>query len=766
MRHTLNAMKWKPAIFDRSRPAAQATEWGALTALVVMLFSYLVLFDGWSNLLLPDTDPFRLSWRDFQDSANLRWSIGLGIIAGVIVNFRIVLSSIKSNGLKPRLEDLDEDPDSPGLHLFGARIKNSLPAAQLPVIKPGSGDTQAPTARRQVLDAFIRASEPAWEHRIGLPNGFMPTREIYTREDRHEPVVDLPDTLKRYAEYYKGTDQWSRGGGPSFTNRLSWFKTRKLDDLLDNGALKNVVSIDETIQDLLQALCDRFSVDAVIQAGLLRNSSGRDLQPPLALLQDAAIYPHYDQDDFPVALSHSLSPILGVDCDDVVWDRREIYRAGKDAGELYLTSGIYFAARLRVRHHHAIAIHPQVWAYPEIARLWPLPRMLVEKMTYGSDWAGRRTIQQFSFWLAGQLRNAGIRRIRYGLAPHYPMLFGRDTYVHQLAPQFLFRHYIINYLSPCLKGAGIEVVHPWALPWQMFKIGQGVPSTADSPDHILEHSLFDHEGESAFLGMAEYIVPPAEAVIEFPADSSTTQTAPPALRDVDAQPEYSMVQREDGGWDITFGSEQGSFRNNAGIRFIAAMLQHPDDTIDAKYLYDCFGERKGPPGTWVSAEDKFFPLDALDKAGESAEMYELSRTMLPTELSRADLPLSWRTKPRLVFARLKNQLEDVEGRIAEFGSTYTPGEDTNEHDALVSQQKKLRGQIRIVQTLCTTDPTAQNVGRVLRYFVQTATRGGMPMLARYVRATMSPFESLRLGFKPALGEPKGLTWSIQWLDWH
>mgnify|MGYP003589310795 CR=1 FL=1 len=754
-------MRWKPAIFDRSRPAVRATEWGALAALVVMLFSYFVLFDGWSNLSLHGADLFSLSRCDFQRSADLRWSIGLGVIAGAIVYVRIVLRSIKSNGLKLEPVDLDGEANFPGLHLFGVCSKNALPAAQLPVIKPGSGDTQAPTAKRQVLDAFIRASDPAWGHRISLPDGFVPLRDNRTGKDQHEPVADLSDALKRYAEYYNGTDQWSRCGGPSFANRLNWFRKRKLDDLLENGALKNVISIDETIQDLLQALCDRFSVDVVTQSGLLCKSAGRDLHPPLALLQDAAMYPHYDQDDFPVALSHSLSPILGVDCDDVVWDRREIYRAGKDAGDLYLTSGIYHAAHLRCRQHHAVAIHPHVWAYPELARLWPLPRMLAEKMMYGSDWTGRRTIEQFSHWLAGQLRNAGIRRIRYDLAPHYPMLFGRDTYVHRLAPQFLFRHYIRNYLSPCLKGAGIEVVHPWSLPWQVFKSGQGVPSTAGSPDHILEHSLFDHEGESAFLGIAEYIVPPAEAAIELTVDSSTTE---PSQSGIDGQPDYSMVQREDGGWDITFGSERGSFKNIAGIRFVAAMLQHPDDTIDAKYLYDCFGEREGPPGTWVSADDKFIPLDALARAGESAEMYELSRTMLPTELSRADLPLSWRTKPRLVLDRLKNQLEDVEGRIAEFGSTYTPGEDTNEHDALVSQQKKLRGQIRIVQTLCTTDPTAQKIGRVLRYFVQAATRSGMPMLARYVRETMSPFESLRLGFKPALGELKGVTWSIQWLD--
>ena len=754
-------MKWKPAILDRSRPAVQASEWGALTALVVMLFTYLVVFGGWRNLSFPDTNPFHISRSDFQRSAPLLRSIGLGMIAGAIVYFRIILRSIISNGLKLEPEDLDGESDFPGLHLFEAPITNPIPAAHLPAIKPGSGCTQESTAKRQVLDAFIRASDPSWEHRIRLPDEFLPARENRNGKDRREPVADLPDTLKRYAEYYYGTDQLSWFGEPPFANRLNWFKTRKLGDLLENGAPKNVASIDETIQDLLQALCDRFSAESVVQSGLLRKSSGRNLQPPVALLQDAAIYPHYDQADFPVALSHSLSPILGLDCDDVVWDRREIYRAGKDAGELFLTSGIYYAANLRCRHHYAIAIHPQVWAYPELARLWPLPRLLAEKVIYGSDWVGRRTIEQFSNWLAGHLHNAGIHRIRYDLAPYYPTLFGRDTFVHLLAPQFLFRYFIRNYLSPCLKGVGIEVVHPWPLPWRIFKTGQGVPNTAGSLDHILEDSLSDHEGESAFLGMAEYIVPPAEAAIELPVDISTTESSPV---EIDVQPDYLMVQREDGGWDVTFGPEHGSFRNTAGIRFVAAMLQHPDDTIDVKYLYDCFGDRKGPPGAWVSAEDKFLPLVALDKTGECAEMYELSRTALPTELSRADLPLSWRTKPRLVFDRLKNQLEDVEGRIAEFGSTYTPGEDTNEHEALVSQQKKLQKQIKIVQTLCTTNPTAQNVGRALRYFVQTATRGGLPMLARYLRATMSPFESLRLGFKPALGEPKGLAWSIQWMD--
>ena len=657
-------MKWKPAILDRSRPAVRASEWGALTALVVMLFTFLVVFGGWRNRpsswqeILEcnrhiDRSAFWLGFNPF----NL--SVGAGIVAGSIVSFVLVLRSSKFRG---RNATTGAGSDETGSGLAG----------HSPLTPPTHE-----TLRAEVLDVFVRCSDLASAHKRhahvregeNIPNKTGLYAEICRRQnavlarltqdaaavpaEANAPAdapTDLAGCLKDY--YLRHPDwpraaqrranpagpawttetlssfmlgkhgkfvEWLEAGGPDapagdedtaleyrilyaaivrwhlfhkysawlrpaalspdlldlklvdsqapsaetdddddelglspiekrryvrdlwdliadmtpreydyvsyyddpldakpqldvIESRLKWYRNRQLSDLLDGGCLKGAISVDETLRDLLQRMTDQFSAESMVKAGMLAPVREGEYDPPLALVRDAPIYPHYGPDGSSLALSHSFSPILGTTYDDILWDRLGLCQAGKTDGILYVTSGIYYADELRRGGFNAVAIHPFLWAHGEHAFGWPLPRFLVNKLRYGAFPRSALEIEGFAHWFVGLIKENGIRRIYYDLSPDYPRVLGRDSHCFLVAPRFLFRHFVLQYLARDLEAAGIEVVHPTNLLWSVFRETRH-SRWHHSPDRVLESAMCDFLGEAPLLDPGWNIVEPYQASV-------------------------------------------------------------------------------------------------------------------------------------------------------------------------------------------------------------------------------------------------------------
>lgn len=396
-------------------------------------------------------------------------------------------------------------------------------------------------------------------------------------------LMDLNDKQRGYLDYYASALIPSHL--PRIESRLRWYNNRNLNDLLDDGWRINAFSIDETLQDLLQQMTERFSITAMVKSGLLAVTGDGNFEPPLALLRDAPIYPHYDQDGRPVALSHSLSPILGTGYDDMLWDRRGIYRAGDTDGVLYITSGIYYGTHLRAHGHNAIAIHPHVWAHPELASTWPLPRAFAMKLLYGSYSARSHQVEGFVQWITRSLRDSRVRRVYCDLPRDYPDLMGQDTRTHLLATRFLFRHFISHYLAPGLRANGIEVVTPTFLPWSIFRESQGPTSQADSPSRILELAGLNTVGKSTLLEATWNIVEPYQATVSAPAVQDGAQGEAPSTDEhadtmVNRLPKDSATRQE---WNRLLGWLR-PHGNAKGIRSIEDLARYVDHLTEGKWV--------------------------------------------------------------------------------------------------------------------------------------------------------------------------------------
>ena len=651
-------MKWKPAIFDRSRPAVQATEWGALTALVVTLFTYLVVFGGWRNLSFSWQEILERNQHiDWDGYAPLRASIVAGIAIGCLVAFLLTLRSAKFRGrnatpgagscetdgglaghspLTPpahetlrgevldvfvRCSDLanahrrqahvrdgETIPDKTGLYAEICRRQNAIlagltrDAAVVPTEAVASAnartdltdylkdyylrhpdwpyaaqrraDVANPAWTSETLNRFMLTKhgkfvawldaggpdapkedeETALEYRILFaaivrwhlfqrfsawlrPAALSPdlldlklvdNQSAETDNEDEEPesspierwryirdlwhlIADMKPREYDYVSYYD--DPLDAKPQPEIIeSRLKWYRNRQISDLLDAGCMKSAISIDETLRDLLQRMTDQFSAEVLEKVGLLAPVREDEYDPPLALVRDAPIYPHYGPDGSPLALSHSFSPILGTTYDDMLWDRLGLCRAGKTNGILYITSGIYYADKLRDGGFNAVSIHPCLWAHGEHAFGWPLPRFLVNKLRYGSFSRSTLEIEGFVHWFVGLVKESGIRRVLYDLPSGYPRVLGSDSNWLLVAPRFLFRHFIRQYLARDLEATGIEVVHPTNLMWSVFRETRH-SRWHHSPDQVLEHAVRDSLGEAPLLDPGWNIVEPYQASV-------------------------------------------------------------------------------------------------------------------------------------------------------------------------------------------------------------------------------------------------------------
>lgn len=397
-------------------------------------------------------------------------------------------------------------------------------------------------------------------------------------------LKDLDGNQRAYFDYYAS----ARYPGlrlARIESRLMWYVDRHLDALVETGRRVNAISIDETLQDLLQRLTDRFSLKAMVASGLLAETASGSYEPPHALLRDAPIYPHFDQAGRALALSHSLSPILGTEYDDMLWDRRGIYRAGETDGILFITSGIYYGSHLRARGFNAIAIHPHAWAHPEFAASWPLPRSLDKKMFYGSGSVRARQIEGFVQWIARMSKAADVRRVYYDLPRDYPDIMGKDSIAHRVMPRFLFRHFVRHYLAPALRSNGIEVVAPSRLPWSVIRETQGPCRQSGSPSRILELAGPDIVGAKALLNPTWSIVEPYLAAVVPPvAPVSSPEEDQPGFfipdtmasrlpKDAESRQEWNRLL----GWERPHG-------NAKDIRSIEDLALYVDYLTQSKWM--------------------------------------------------------------------------------------------------------------------------------------------------------------------------------------
>lgn len=804
----------------------RATEWGSLAALSVMLIMFFGVYGGWRDVSFSWAEIWErnrhVDWSGFWGFDPLRTSIVLGVAAGALVRFLVLLRTFHCWALDARAEDAHDDP--------GAEERGYV----APRLNPSCADAAGNDKKTAVLDAFVRCSDLAMAHAIRLPVSINPRDKVQDNEPRRfQAFADLPEELAKYLAYYMGDHDGKFLANQVTARRTAWFNDRRIAVLLDDGTCKDAISIDSTLRDLLAGLADGYTCEAMVQAGLLAEKAPGHLAPPLALLQNAPIFPHYDQRGRTVALSHSLSPILGEDCDDMLWDRQEIHKAGLDDGVLYITSGIHFGSHLRLNGFHAIAIHPHVWAHPELARTWPLPRFVAAKLRYGDYPEYLRRTERFANWLTRQICELNVRRVEFDLSDNFTALTDDETLTHRMMVRFLFRHFVSRYLAPGLKAAGIEVVSPDFQPWLLMRRLLGCRPRIDSPAYVLDRvALFDLEGESALFELEQPILAPEEVrvapraappdataapespVSPGPTDESTPEpggeaapihlaanvppspepapplgTIPspvPAQECPEAVPQVEvpdgidledpieriqaaeenrscddyypckMIQRPNGKWLIVFGSECSTFRNLSGVRYMAALFSHPNKYILAKDLFDIYKNKFPPPDAWVSA-----PNDEIPGKG---------------------LPLEWRRKPRLIKWRNTRLISLIEREFEYIEDRYTPGEEfevigdgvnvkasrrqnfTAMRAELTERKINAQRTLDVVTPLCDSDPYVKRVGKNLRFIRDKFRDKNLLMLAAYIQDTVSPFEFIRLGYKPERGAPPELQWTVEWAN--
>ena len=217
-----------------------------------------------------------------------------------------------------------------------------------------------------------------------------------------------------------------------------------------------------------------------------------------------------------------------------------------------------------------------------------------------------------------------------------------------------------------------------------------------------------------------------------------------------------MIQRQNGKWLVVFGSECKTFRNSHGLRYMAALLSHPNMYISAKDLYDIYGDKFPSANAWAPA-----PREELEGKG---------------------LPIRWQRTPGLILWHKKRHLGLIKQEQSLFDDQYTPGEEYETADSgrglsirrhrdfdhirakLAERQKFTEKEIAVLTAINTANPFVWRVGRNLRTAQERFAAEDMVLLVCYIEDTLAPFEFIRLGFKPERGNPPGLEWTIKWAN--
>lgn len=731
----------------------------------VVVISYLIIFGQWNQE--------RLAWAEIID-ANLtidwRWildpfeplkvSLVLGLASGILTQWIVILRSIRSARLAPAESSeltyydlLDRgiawiDPHHPRASPHSTYIDSFRTISEKSRNIIGTLVRCSDLRRHHMFDAFART-------------GAGPVEDIDSIA--LQKLANGDEKLLEYVYDYPSIGP-TRITEDRMIARAAWFRSRDPESLLNTGVLGDVISFDDTLPDILSELAERHTPNAMAECGILVRASATHYEPTVTLIYDAPVYPHYDQNDVPVALSHSLSPILAYGNDDLTWDRREIFRAGKHDGALFVTAGIRNAAALRSKGHHAIAIHPHVWAHTVVASGWPLPGVLADKVRYSQMSGGFLDIQRYSHWLAMQLRDAGIHTLLYDLPPNFAPVFGEDTWIHRIMPQFLFRAFVRRQLAPTLRSHGVRVIAPPPLGLSYLRSGRAY--SEGSPGFVLYTAGYDLYGESVLFGIADRLVNPNECWIGGAVDSELSALEVPSTLEVAEQSdamsdifEYAMAQDDRGHWQVSFGGEVGRFKNWLGFRYIAALLTHPHSRIDAKQLSLNYGTKKAPPGEWVPTDHEVSFARTTDRHALGDGFHE--------DLSGA---VSATREVKIIASALTRQLTKLEHELEEAGDMPPEGMDrTSWEDYILSLERQRDAAKQKLANLPAADKlesVALRVAKNIRDAIEAVRDAGMVKCAAYLKSTLSPLESPVIEFKPNRGDPPGASWKVIWKrDW-
>jgi len=503
--------------------------------------------------------------------------------------------------------------------------------------------------------------------------------------------------------------------------------------------LSVAVSIDGTILDLLSELCRRFGTDSLCKVGLIVQANDGKYEPNPLLFLDAPLFPFYDEEGEPIGLSHSLSPICGVPGNGSFHDLREIALAGAEDGSIVVTSGVHYSVSLRANGYHAVAIQPHVWAQPEVVAGW---------MLLGAASAVGDNIERLCHHLAVTMAKHKIRKVTADLSEGFPPIMGCETDAHRYMPKSLFRQFVVRYLAPALKEYGIEVkVQSGLFAWYSQSF---LHDRYGSIQYILRRAGYDMYGEDALFRSAAVLVE-AGHPWEVPRIAPKVRTKVPK---VSGESKYSFHLGPDKWWSITFGSETCKIRNSFGIRYIVALLEHPNEETYAKDLIGSYGDKNAQwHGDWVVAEGGIDQRSG-DKAG--ADSYSM----------RLDSQTSVGMSNKRMIDFIQNQLIETEKEINDRQNEEDEAP-TNERSSLeplsrlMTRKSRLGERYRMMTAKVDHSPQVKKVAKNLSDTLKKIEEAGMTKLSEHLKETLPPLETDRLSYKQ-FNVDLNPDWDVYW----
>jgi hypothetical protein len=665
----------------------------------------------------------------------------LALVGGSILRFWIILLNVRCKA--PSVTAMSNSSKVVagrviGAHLFRSRL---MPHGFFLKVDPAPvGSASASTG--EVLGALVRSMDLRSRHAALLPAHLAGWSSADTPASAGEKTP-----VDEYLEQYRNTCD-----GDRLDARKKWFENKDFNALLGGKKSPVVVSADRTILDLLSTLCQRFGSNALKEAGLLVATKEGLLEPNPLLLLDAPVFPSYDEKGEVVGLTHSLSPICGSPGSQGFHDLREIESAGAEDGTIVVTSGVHYSLFLREYGYHAMALHPHVWAHNHVAAGWPLPHQISSHWLFETPEIapGRVEAERMCHLLAAAMAKYKIKRVIAGLSWGFPAIMGDETYAHRSMPNFLFRQFVRRYLAPALKEFGIAVQLQGFMASYLssarFQLQYG------SVQYILRRAGLDLDGEAALFNSAPLLVDEEHKWVT-PRSVPTTVQNNSRPNPNEDEPEYSFRFGLDKHWTITYDSETCNIRDSYGIRYIVALLEHPNEETYAKDLIGSYGDKHAQwHGEWVVAGENI-NLSVGDESGIDA------RELRPD--SQTSVGMSNKRK----IEGLKKCLVEIEEEIKDSDDEEdTPP--TNERSDrsrgdLIARKKRIEELIRQWSVSVDSSPQVKQVAKNLRDALKTIKSAGMEKLSQHLSETLPPLQTDRLSYKQ-----RKVNFEPDWnLDW-
>ena len=216
--------------------------------------------------------------------------------------------------------------------------------------------------------------------------------------------------------------------------------------------------------------------------------------------------------------------------------------------------------------------------------------------------------------------------------------------------------------------------------------------------------------------------------------------------------ENAFIQHPNGRWEVRFGGERGDFGNLYGIRYLAALFEHPHKPITPADLNCGYGERNAHPA-WP--KDDRSADDSLTVAGSGEHL------SVEEGLSRhGNSSYGYNPHENLKLAKLIAHIESEMNEQRE----RTPADDKEEREQQALLQKysdrlsRLRLQLYRQEEERKLLKTNVNVAKNLRDAVKQMRARGLIKLAQHVKVAIGHFEVSVLTYSPQ----RGVKWRVHW----